>query len=497
MTSPVSQTHRPNGTRSLARWLLLAVCLVVSVLIGADAKGRNSHSSSARAVSSASKDLQIYFVDVEGGQATLFVTPSGQSLLVDTGWPDNNGRDADRIVAAAKKAGISKINYVLITHFHEDHVGGVPQLVQRIPVETFIDHGENRETTDAHTVQDYQAYQQVLATGKYKHILAKPGDVLPIEGMHAVVVSADAATISDPVPGAGQKNPACDNAPKYPTDQTENRRSVGTLITFGTLRILDLGDLTHDEEMQLMCPVNKLGKVDIYIVSHHGWDQSSSPALVDGIAPRVAIMDNGEKKGGSPSVWDIVEKSPRLKDLWQLHFSDEGGSTHNVAPEYIANLQGPDAGNYLQLTAHPNGTFAVFNSRTQQTKEYAAPKGSSHASQGGGLMLLTPTQGVDFSSYIEAMSSTVKQRWNSGMPEEADAGQKGVVAIQFRVRHDGTIGSPFVEKSCDVESLNAAALDAVKDSSPLPPLPAEYHGTHIELRMLFFYNTPIESAESR
>jgi competence protein ComEC len=321
---------------------------------------------------SAERNLQIYFVDVEGGQATLFVTPSGESLLIDTGWPDNNGRDADRIVAAAKKARISKINYVLITHFHEDHVGGVPQLVARISVETFVDHGQNRETTDAPTVHDYEAYEQVLATGKYKHIVAKPGDVLPIEGMHAVVVSSDAATISGPLPGAGQENPTCKNAQHYATDQTENRRSLGTLITFGKLRILDLGDLTHDEEMQLMCPVNKLGKVDIYIVSHHGWDQSSSPALVDGIAPRVAIMDNGAKKGGSPSVWDIIEKSSRLENLWQLHFSDEGGSAHNVAPEYIANPDGPDGGNYLELIAHPNGSFAVFNSRTQKTKEYAA-----------------------------------------------------------------------------------------------------------------------------
>lgn len=373
MTLPVSSANSPNGTLSVARWLAFAICLAVAVLFGANAEGWGAHPFPRPAVSSASQDLQIYFVDVEGGQATLFVPPSGQSLLVDTGWPGNNGRDADRIIAAAKKAGISKINYVLITHFHEDHVGGVPQLVQRIPVETFIDHGENRETTDAPTVRDYQAYEQVLATGKYKHIVAKPGDVLPIQGMHAVVVSADAATISAPVPGAGQTNTACDNAPKYPTDQTENRRSVGTLISFGNLRILDLGDLTHDEEMQLMCPVNKLGKIDIYIVSHHGWDQSSSPALVDGIAPRVAIMDNGAKKGGSPSVWDIVEKSPRLKDLWQLHFSDEGGSMHNVAPEYIANLQGPDAGNYLELTVHPDGKFSVFNSRTGNTKEYPSP----------------------------------------------------------------------------------------------------------------------------
>ena len=324
-----------------------------------------------RPAAAASSDaLKIYFVDVEGGQATLFVTPAGQSLLIDTGWPGNEGRDADRIVAAAKDAGISKIDYVLITHFHNDHVGGAPQLAARIPVGTFIDHGDNRESTDAPTVQVWEAYQKLLATKKYKRLTVKPGDELPIRGMKAVVVSADGNLIEKPLPGAGEANPECKNAEQYPPDQTENLRSLGTLITFGKLRILDLGDLTKDKEMGLMCPNNKLGKIDIYIVSHHGWVQSGSPQLLNAIAPRVAIMDTGAKKGGTPSTWDIIEKSPRLKDLWQLHFSDEGGAAHNVAEEFIANPPGPDAGNYLELTAHPSGSFEVYNSRTQKTKQY-------------------------------------------------------------------------------------------------------------------------------
>jgi competence protein ComEC len=316
--------------------------------------------------------LQVYFVDVEGGQATLFVTPSGESLLIDTGWPGNNGRDADRIVAAAKKAGISKIDYVLITHFHVDHVGGLPQLIARIPVGTFIDHGDNRETSDAATAQGWQAYEELLATGKFKRLTVKPGDVLPIQGLQVTVVSSDGALISAPLPGAGQENPSCKESGQYPADKTENLRSVGTLITFGKLRILDLADLTSDKEMPLVCPVNKLGKIDIYVVSHHGFSQSGCPALVHGIAPRVAIMDNGARKGGSPSAWDIIAKSPHLEDLWQLHFSEQGGAAHNVAPGFIANADGPDAGNYLELTARPDGSFEVFNSRTQATKQYAA-----------------------------------------------------------------------------------------------------------------------------
>jgi competence protein ComEC len=321
---------------------------------------------------SAQKTLRVYFVDVEGGQATLFVTPEGQSLLIDTGWDGNNGRDADRIVAAAKSAGLTKIDYVLITHFHEDHVGGAPQLAARIPIGTFIDHGENRETGDAPTVQGWQAYQAMLATGKYTRMAAKPGDVVPIEGMRVDVISADGNLIAKPLTGAGQENAACKESETRPADQTENLRSLGVLITFGKLRILDLGDLTWDKEMELMCPVNKLGKVDVYIVSHHGWQQSSSPALVWGIAPRVAIMDNGAKKGGTPSTWDIIEKSPHLEDLWELHYSEEGGAAHNVAGEFIANPQGTDAGNYLELIGRADGGFEVFDSRTQEMKKYAA-----------------------------------------------------------------------------------------------------------------------------
>jgi len=321
---------------------------------------------------SSGKVLKIYFIDVEGGQATLFVTSAGKSLLVDTGWPGFNGRDADRVVAAATDAGVHKIDYVLLTHFHMDHVGGAPQLAKRIPIGTFIDHGENRESTDAATTRVWQEYQNLLQSGKYNHITAKPGDKLPLKGITVVVVSGDGAVIPKPLPHAGAENPACRNVAQPSPDESENARSLGLVITFGKLRILDLGDLSQDKELELMCPVNKLGKFDIYIVSHHGLFQSGSAALVHGIDPRVAVMDNGARKGGSPAAWDIIESSPHLEDLWQLHYSEEGGATHNTPAEYIANPEGPDQRNYLSVTVHPNGSFTVFNSGNKKTKNYEA-----------------------------------------------------------------------------------------------------------------------------
>lgn len=307
--------------------------------------------------------LTVYFIDVEGGQSTLFVTPSHQSLLVDTGWPDHDGRDAARILAVAKLAGLDHIDYLLITHFHQDHVGGVPNLAQKIPIGTYIDYGVNRETNSAPTQQAWENYQNILAHSHARHILAKPGESIPLAGVTATIVSADGKLIDTPLPGAGEPNPYCRDSPARLPDETENARSLGIVLQYGKARLVDLGDLTWDKEMQLMCPVNKLGPMDVYIVSHHGTAISGSPALVDGIAPRVAIMDNGENKGGSPSAWEIIEKSPRLKGLWQLHYSAQGGAQHNVAADDIANLKGGSDGNYIRLSLYPDGAVTVLNSR--------------------------------------------------------------------------------------------------------------------------------------
>jgi beta-lactamase superfamily II metal-dependent hydrolase len=328
----------------------------------------------AAALPAQAQSLTATFIDVEGGQATLFVTPTHQSLLIDTGWAGNNFRDADRIAAAAHAAGLTKIDYVLITHYHDDHVGGVPQLVARIPVGTFIDHGPNREIKNQGVVNNYSEFQNVLATNPVKEIIAKPGDRLPITGITATVVSADGNVLAKPLVTPAQPNPYCTESQTThpPLDDSENSRSLGVVITFGKLRILDLGDLTWDKELALMCPANKLGPIDILIVSHHGFNQSSSPALVHAIHPRIAIMDNGAKKGGSTSTLQVVSKSPGLETLWQLHYSEEGGPTNNTADKFIANPQGQDSAKTLILKAFQNGTFDVTNTRTQYKQTYAA-----------------------------------------------------------------------------------------------------------------------------
>jgi len=317
-----------------------------------------------------SASLKVYFADVEGGQATLFVPPSGENLLVDAGWPRPD--NADKIVELCKLAGVTKIDNLVITHYHIDHAGGIPQLAAKIPIGRFIDHGVNREENDKATEASWQGYQKVLNEGHYAHLTVKPGDVLPIKGMHVEVVSADGNVLDKPLAGAGEANSACATSIIKPAENSENDRSVGMIITFGKLRIADLGDLTWAKERPLVCSADKLGKVDVYIVSHHGFDRSSSPALLHAIAPRVAIMDNGATKGGQPGAWDIIEHSPRLKDLWQLHTAIHNDAAHNSAEERIANLPGPDAYHYLVLTGRRDASFAVTNSRTNQTVDYPA-----------------------------------------------------------------------------------------------------------------------------
>jgi competence protein ComEC len=327
------------------------------------------------------KTLEAYFIDVEGGQSTLFVSPSGQSLLVDTGWA--GPRDAGRIASVAKTAGGSQIDYLVLTHYHADHAGGVVNLAGLIPIKNFVDHGPSAEET-RNVPQNYAAYLKVRGEGK--HILAKPGDKIPVPGLDVQVISSAAETISKPLPGAGAANPLC--ADFVPKDETldplvggENKQSVGMVISLGKFRLADFGDLTWNKEHDLACPNNLVGAIDVYVVSHHGQDISSLPMLVHAMHPRVAVMDNGAKKGGAVATFETLKKSPGLQDLWQLHYAVDAGD-HNMPEQFIAN-QGtggtaatgvPDEATVytIQLSARPDGSFTVTNNRNQFHKDYPA-----------------------------------------------------------------------------------------------------------------------------
>ena len=316
----------------------------------------------------AAKNLEVFSIDVEGGQATLFVTPAGESMLVDAGWPGFNHRDADRIAAAAKMAGVKKIDYLVITHYHSDHVGGVQQLANKMPIVNFVDHGPNSETDKAATIRftEYSAFRD-----KGKHILVKPGDTIPIKGMDVKVLSANGDLISSPLPGAGQPNPSCNGYEQPAADTTENSHSVGMLITFGTFRMIDMGDLTKDKDYQLACPVNKIGPVDVYLVSHHGLDQSSSKPFVFALQPRVAIMNNGARKGGSLATFEVLHSAPSPIELWQLHYAIAAGKENNASDSFLANLEEVCEGKWIKLTAEKDGAFQVYNSRNKFEKNYA------------------------------------------------------------------------------------------------------------------------------
>ncbi|HSP69535.1 MAG TPA: MBL fold metallo-hydrolase [Bryobacteraceae bacterium] len=314
----------------------------------------------AAGAAQAAKTLDIYFIDTEGGQATLVVAPSGQSLLIDTGYTGFGGRDTVRIATAAKEAGVKRIDHLLITHFHDDHVGGVANLLDRLPVANYLDHGPSIETNGYPS-----SYAAAFAKGQ--HQVVAPGDKIAMKDLDVTVVAAGGETISR----SGDRNPSCAGIAERQTNEenTENAQSAAVVIQFGKFRFADLGDLTWNKSLALLCPENKVGKIDLFLTTHHGGESSNA---IWGMAPRVAIMNNGPAKGGDPLGWKTVMASPGLEDLWQLHFALAGGKETNVPDTFIANVDANDQGRHLKVSALADGSFTVTNPRNKFSKTYAA-----------------------------------------------------------------------------------------------------------------------------
>ena len=319
------------------------------------------------------KTLDIYFIDVEGGQSTLLVMPDGQSMLIDTGYPDNGGRDPDRIMAAVGDARLSRLDYLLITHFHEDHVGGAAELARRIPIDTFVDYGAPVQTA-SEVVATFNAYEAVRRTRP--HLVAAPGDRLPLRGgdVEVNVVAADGARLSAPLDGGGQPNPGCPDFERRQINRTENPRSIAVRVRFGDFRFLDPGDLDSNTLGDLVCPVNLIGQVDAYLVAHHGSSDTNVPVVLPALRPRVAVINNGEYKGGSASWLETLRAAPGIDGgVWQLHRSLGDGAEYNFPDAFIANLGGHagDAGAWIKLSASKDGAFTVTNGRTGETRAYS------------------------------------------------------------------------------------------------------------------------------
>ena len=319
----------------------------------------------------AARTFDVYVIDVEGGKAVLAVSPSGESMLFDAGWPGFNGRDVNRIVEAVQAAGLQQIDYLVISHYDIDHLGDVPLLVSRIPVKHFVDHGPLQSSGKGADVR-YQAYAG--ARGKGDSTAVKPGDRIPIKGLDVLVVASAGKFLDHALPGAGGANPLCASTPEKPErpEDLEDNMSIGLLFTLGKFRMLDMSDLEWFYDRKLMCPVNPIGDVDVYQVSIHGQDKGVSPVLAQALHARVAIMGNGPRKGGAPATWPTLRNAPGMEDIWQVHYSMLGTADTNAPADFIANPEAACQGKWIKLSAQPDGSFTVTNSRNAFSKTYGA-----------------------------------------------------------------------------------------------------------------------------
>ena len=339
-----------TATRSLA--LLLAVLL--------HASAATSHAQT--------RSMDIYWIDVEGGGATLVVSPSGESMLVDTGWPRPEGRDAGRIVATMQEAGLEKLDYMLITHFHTDHVGSLAELDEMIPIDRFLDHGGE---TEERNQQWRDIYLEVAGDAR---MVAGAGDTMQLGDVDVKFISSNMELLAETINDGGP-NPHCAGAENKPPASAENQRTLGALFSFGRFSFLNLGDLDWDMEMELSCPVNRLGTVTLYQTSRHGaFDGAGAPAHLWAISPQVVVVNNGPRKGiTAPHMYDRIAAIPGVEGIWQTHLALESPG-HNTVEDMIANFEESEdcQGHWLKASVGADGGFTVTNGRNGHSRTYTA-----------------------------------------------------------------------------------------------------------------------------
>ena len=324
----------------------------------------------AAGMAPAKDTLDIYWIDVEGGAATLIVTPDNETILMDAGWPGFDDRDPKRIVSVLEnEVGKKKLDYFIVSHFHRDHVGGLPGLAALIPIEKFIDHGDSVEigwNERADTL-----WKSYLAVAEGKRMQVSPGDRLPLKNTEFTFVAARSRFIERPLVDRGP-NPACRDASAKAADRGENGKSVGFMIRIGKFEFLDLGDLSWNFELETACPVNLFGEIDLYQVTHHGMHMSGPPAHIAAIQPLVAVMNNGPRKGGRPETYELLTATPSLEDLWQVHRAVESDAGRNTDERLTANLGETDQckGHWLKAAVRPDGGFSILNSRNGVSRSY-------------------------------------------------------------------------------------------------------------------------------
>jgi len=336
----------------------------------------------------AQKTLDMYYIDVDGGKSVLIVSPTGESLLYDPGTSDARHFQGDNILKAIKEAGLQQIDFLISSHYHNDHVGNLPYLASKLPIRRYYDHGayttengpgRNRGFLEWLTLRDHVAVT-----------VPTPGEKIPISGIEVMFVSGSGKLLKTPVagaPGAGAPNPFCNDAQQKVQDPTpENAESLGLVLKYNNFRMLDLGDLTWNQEMELACPNNLLGTFDVYNTTRHGGGSSGAPALNHASRARVVVMNNGARKGGEVGTWDIIHGIPGFEDLWMNHYSTLVDEAHNPPSDFIANIDMIDHGYAIKMSVRPDGSFTVTNQRTGFTKTYPARRGTapSTASTGTG-----------------------------------------------------------------------------------------------------------------